>query len=459
MDRNFVNLNINPCKQCMPLGAATAFKGIEGSIMLLHGSQGCSTYIRRHMAAHYNEPVDIASSSMTEKGTVYGGSENMKKALKNIIKQYNPQMIGVATTCLAETIGEDIKRIKDEFVEENQNFLEMVNLENIVSVQTPGYGGTQYEGYYRTVRALINTLAEKNQKEELFNIICPNISPSEVREIKRIFDLFQMSYVIIPDVSDTLDGAYKENFTKIPEGGTKLSDIKKMGNSKLTIEIGNCIEKDYSSGELLKEKFEIPYINLPLPIGYKNTKEFLKVLQELSGKEIPQELKKAEGRYIDAIIDAHKHASEGRAVIYGEPELVYSYTKFCIENGIIPVISATGSKNPVIKELYEDIKNKFNEETFIFHDTDFQTIQEKAVEVGANILIGNSDGKFVSEKTGIPQVRMGFPIHDRIGGQRIMHLFYEGGMRLLDEIVNTLLEKKYTDYREKMFNKYYKGVE
>ena len=40
-----------------------------------------------------------------------------------------------------------------------------------------------------------------------------------------------------------------------------------------------------------------------------------------------------------------------------------------------------------------------------------------------------------------------------------MHLFYEGGMRLLDEIVNTLLEKKYTDYREKMFNKYYKGVE
>jgi nitrogenase molybdenum-iron protein NifN len=155
----------------------------------------------------------------------------------------------------------------------------------------------------------------------------------------------------------------------------------------------------------------------------------------------------------------NKHASEGRAVIYGEPELVYSYTKFCIENGIIPVISATGSKNPVIKELYEDIKNKFNEETFIFHDTDFQTIQEKAVEVGANILIGNSDGKFVSEKTGIPQVRMGFPIHDRIGGQRIMHLFYEGGMRLLDEIVNTLLEKKYTDYREKMFNKYYKGVE
>lgn len=163
-NRNLVNLNINPCNQCMPLGAATAFKGVEGSIMLLHGSQGCSTYIRRHMAAHYNEPIDIASSSMTEKGTVYGGSDNMKKALKNIIKQYNPKIIGVATTFLAETIGEDIKRITEEFLEENKGFLEVVNLEKIVSVKTPGYGGTQYEGYYATIKSLVDTLAEKKGK-------------------------------------------------------------------------------------------------------------------------------------------------------------------------------------------------------------------------------------------------------------------------------------------------------
>ena len=61
-----VNLNTNPCKMCMPMGAATAFYGIKDCITILHGSQGCATYIRRHMATHYNEPVDIASSSLTE---------------------------------------------------------------------------------------------------------------------------------------------------------------------------------------------------------------------------------------------------------------------------------------------------------------------------------------------------------------------------------------------------------
>jgi nitrogenase molybdenum-iron protein NifN len=38
--RNYVNLNVNPCKMCMPMGAALAFKGIENSILLLLAHKG-----------------------------------------------------------------------------------------------------------------------------------------------------------------------------------------------------------------------------------------------------------------------------------------------------------------------------------------------------------------------------------------------------------------------------------
>lgn len=457
--RSFVNLNINPCNQCMPLGAATAFKGIEGAIMLLHGSQGCSTYIRRHMAVHYNEPIDIASSSMTEEGTVYGGSANMKRALKNIIKQYNPKIIGISTTCLAETIGEDIKGIAYEFLEENESFLEVVNLEKVVTVKTPGYGGTQYEGYYAAIKALVEELAEKNASEDKINVLMPNVSPAEVREIKRVLKAFELDCNILPDVSETLDAPFSENFSKIPLGGTSIEEIAAMGNAKLTIEIGQCIEENMSAGIILREKFGIPLVGLPLPLGYKNTKKIMETLSEIANKPIPEEFVKAEGRYIDAAIDGHKHAAEGRAVVFGEPDLAYSYTEFCLENGIIPVVTATGSANRTIKKFHRDLKKNFDEELFFFEDTDFQTIQETVAGKNINILIGNSDGKFVAEKTGIPLLRMGFPIHDRIGGQRIMHLFYEGGMKLLDDIINTILDKKYSLYRETMFEKYYKGVD
>ena len=97
--RNFKNLNVNPCKMCMPMGAMLAIKGIENSMPIIHGSQGCSTYIRRHMAGHFNEPIDIASTSINERGTVYGGEENLIKGIENVIKVYEPEIIGIATTC------------------------------------------------------------------------------------------------------------------------------------------------------------------------------------------------------------------------------------------------------------------------------------------------------------------------------------------------------------------------
>ena len=37
-------------------------------------------------------------------------------------------------------------------------------------------------------------------------------------------------------------------------------------------------------------------------------------------------------------------------------------------------------------------------------------------------------------------VRCGFPIHDRIGGHRILHLGYRGALNLFERICNALME-------------------
>jgi len=48
-------VNENQCQSCMPLGGVIAFKGIENAMVLVHGSQGCSTYMRLTSIEHYNE--------------------------------------------------------------------------------------------------------------------------------------------------------------------------------------------------------------------------------------------------------------------------------------------------------------------------------------------------------------------------------------------------------------------
>lgn len=60
--------------------------------------------MRRYIISHYNEPIDIASSSLSEKHAVYGGGPNLKLGLTNVARKYKPQLIGIATTCLTETI-------------------------------------------------------------------------------------------------------------------------------------------------------------------------------------------------------------------------------------------------------------------------------------------------------------------------------------------------------------------
>jgi len=451
-NRNFVNLNINPCKMCMPMGAVMALKGIENCMMILHGSQGCSTYIRRYMAEHFNEPIDIASSSLNEEGTVYGGEGNLKKGLKNLIRLYSPKIIGVLTTCLAETIGEDIKRITAEFAAE-----EGLDENVVIPISTPGYGGTQFEGYFAALTEIVKALVKEAAPNKKINVVASGLSPGDVRNIKSIMDSFNIDYILLPDVSDTLDAPYSKEFRRIPAGGTKLEDIKKMAGAAATIEMGLTVPENLSPGQYLLQAYNIPLYKCTLPIGIKNTDMFINMLSEITGMTMPYKMKEERGRLIDGMIDSHKYNAEGRAVIYGEPEFCFALTGLCLENGIKPVLICTGAQNNKLKELLHI--SGMEEKPLILDDTDFQTIQKYSVELKANILIGNSEGKVITEKEGIPLVRVGFPIHDRVGGQRLVHTGYNGSMRLLDDITNTLLENKYGKYRQDMLDKYYKRPE
>ncbi|PKM47770.1 MAG: nitrogenase [Firmicutes bacterium HGW-Firmicutes-8] len=440
----------NPCTMCMPMGGILPFKGVAQSMVILHGSQGCATYMRRHIAEHFNEPIDVASSSLNEKGTVYGGEKNLKSGLDNLLKLYNPSLIGVLTTCLAETIGEDTDMITAQYLQERglTDF-------PIVTVPTPGYGGSDFEGYWLAAKRIISALACKTKKHGKINVIIPNISPADIREIKRILLLMKTDFTLFPDFSDTLDSAFVRPYQKIPNGGTEKDDISAMPGAAATVQLSLTVTDTNSPGIYLEREFGIPLYNLPIPTGIGNTDLFINALKEITGAEIPPVLHQERGRLLDCMIDSHKYNFAGRSVIFGDPELVYAVTKTCIENGIFPVVVATGGKASNLKRLLQPHLVECPIETQILSETDFAQIRVKSMETGANIAIGHSDGRYLTEKEGIPLVRIGFPIHDRVGGQRLLSVGYTGTAIFLDRLTNTLLENKYKNYRRSMYEKHY----
>ena len=433
----------NACKLCKPLGACLAFKGIEGTVPYLHGSQGCATYMRRYIISHYNEPIDIASSSLSEKHAVYGGGPNLKMGLTNVTKKYRPQMIGIATTCLTETIGDDVGMYLDEYLKETA---EAGNLPDFINVSTPSYSGTHMEGFHGALHQVVVQRSEGGPEIENINLLPGFISSADYRLLREIMDDFGLSFTMLPDLSETMDGPARLEYEKVPSGGTPLSSIKAMGRSRATLEFGRTLDDRHSGGYVLQKKFGVANHRLGMPIGIGETDRFFDLLCTLSNKPVPEKYGEQRGRLVDAYVDGHKYVFGKKAIVYGEEDLVVGMSAFLAEIGIFPVLCASGGTSGRLAEAIANVTgNILQKQPEIHEGMDFFDISEMAEALQPDLLVGHSKGYPLARKLNIPLIRVGFPIHDRVGGQRILHLGYSGAQQLFDTITNELIAKKQAD--------------
>jgi len=438
-DAPFVSTT-NACKLCTPLGAALAFRGIEGAIPFLHGSQGCATYMRRYIISHFREPMDIASSALGEKQAVFGGGPNLKKGILNVMEKYGATMVGVASTCLTETIGDDMPRLVHEFKKEFAD----LPLPAIVTVSTPSYSGTHMAGWHAAVAATVEQLADpETPVHDGINVLPGLVSPEDIRHLKDIFEDFGIKAAILPDISDTLDGPALLDYEKIPKGGTPLSAIRTMSGAKATLEMGRVLGLAESAGHVLERRFGVPRISLGLPMGIRETDALFDALTDVSGRPTPARYVRERGRYVDALVDGHKYISGKRAVVYGEEDLVVGLTAFLAEIGVHPVLVATGGRDKRFKAAVADaIGDLVPEMPAIREGVDFFEIAAEAKDLAPDLMVGHSKGYRYAREWDVPLIRVGFPIHDRFGGQRLRHVAYGGAQAMFDRIVNAVLGRK-----------------
>ena len=449
--KNFTSTR-NACKLCTPLGACLAYRGVEGCVPFLHGSQGCATYIRRYLISHFREPMDIASSNFHEDAAIFGGSKNFTQGALNITRQYQPQLIGAATTCLSETIGEDMPRLLNELRESHGDAAAP-----LVHASTASYRGTHIDGFHSAVRELVEQLAVgvhasacsqhklklELQPESLPIALFPGmVSSADLRHLKEICTDFNLPFTLLPDYSETMDGATWSEYQKIQSGGTPIADIRALGSARASLEFGRVLNGAKTGGTVLLNKFAIPRHLLGLPIGIRESDVLFNTLAQIAGCDIPLKYQRERGRLVDSLIDGHKYVFEKRAVIYGEEDLVTGLATFLSEMGVVPVLCASGGRSGKLESSLRTAAPLLPAETLVKEGFDFAEIAEIAPDLKPDFLIGSSKGYLLARKLNVPLIRVGFPIHDRIGGQRVLHLGYRGAQELYDRIVNALLEVK-----------------
>jgi nitrogenase molybdenum-iron protein beta chain len=403
-----------------------ALFGVHAAVPLVHGSQGCTAYPMRMFNRHFGELVQVAVSSLGEDASVFGGKKNLVASIKNVIARRHPELIGVITTCLSETIGDDI----DGIIREG-NFEDS----KVVPIHTPSYVGSHVTGYDNALKALVTSLSvelDSDNVNDRLDIVPGMVNPGDVLEIKQMLDSMNVSHTILSDISETLNAPLMLPKPPFPRGGTPVGAIEDCANARGVISL--CEHAGGSAAVFLKGKYGMAADTI-CPVGVANTDRFLDAVCGMTGAEIPYSLEQERGRLIDAMVDVHMKTCGKRAAIFADPDIALALAEFVTELGMEPVIVSSSTAS---RKFLQKAKSVTDGE--ILNGRDLYELQRAVKDKEVDILFGNTKCTPIAKDEDVAFVRCGFPVYDRVGYHRYGIMGYHGGIYLTDMITNAILE-------------------
>lgn len=416
---------VNPLKQSQTLGATLAFLGLKGMIPLVHGSQGCTAFAKVVLVRHFREAIPLSTTAMTEVSTILGGEDNVEQAILTLVEKVNPEIIGLCTTGLTETRGDDMEQILRDFRKSHPHLNELP----ILLVSSPDFKGALQDGYAAAVESMVRELPQKGEiKASQVNILMSSaFTPGDLQEVKEIVSAFGLTPILVPDLSASLDGHLDDSWSPITGGGTTLKQLREMGSSAFTIAIGESMR---GAAEILDKRFAIPYELFTELTGLDAVDNFLQALSDLSGVSVPEKYRRQRRQLQDAMLDTHFFFGRKRVSLALEPDQLYTTANFMQSMGAEIQAAVTTTRSPLLEKLPL-------EKVIIGDLEDFEQ-----VATGSDLLIGNSNVKTVARKLNIPLYRQGIPIFDRLGIGQFNKVGYRGTMRILFDIGNVFLEQE-----------------
>jgi nitrogenase molybdenum-iron protein NifN len=416
---------VNPLKMSPSIGAALAFLGVDNSMPLLHGSQGCTSFGLVLFVRHFREAIPMQTTAMSEVATVLGGFDNLEQALVNIAERTHPTLIGICTTGISEIKGDDLT-----------GFLKLIRANNpklngiaLVDVSTPDFQGTFQDGWAAAVTRMIEELVEVPQFEARLsrrvNVLpgC-HITPGDIDELRDIFEAFSLDPFFLPDLSGSLDGHIPTEFTPTSLGGISVEQIRRMNSACWTVAIG---EQMRGAAITLEHQTGVPYKLFGRLTGLAANDELMGFLSEISGVPVPKKYRRQRSQLIDAMLDGHFHFGGKRVAVAAEPDLLFAMSHWLHEMGCKIQAAITTAASPVLESVPID-------EVLV---GDLEDLELRSA--GADLLFTHSHGRQAAERLQIPLFRIGIPVFDRLGPGQQVTVGYRGTRNLIFDVGNLLM--------------------
>ncbi|NJD90501.1 MAG: bifunctional nitrogenase iron-molybdenum cofactor biosynthesis protein NifEN, partial [Geobacter sp.] len=166
----------------------------------------------------------------------------------------------------------------------------------------------------------------------------------------------------------------------------------------------------------------IPAYGFTSIIGLAECDRLMATLATISGREIPEKQRRWRSRLMDAMVDCHYQFGLKKVALALEGDLLKSMTRFLAGMGCEIQVAIAATRVRGLDQLPCD-------NIFV---GDLEDLENSAK--GSDLLVANSNGRQAAARLGgIPLLRAGLPVFDRLGAHQKMYVGYRGTMNLVFE--------------------------
>ena len=403
------DLCVDPLNPCPPIGAMYATFGVHAALPLSHGASGCCRFQRMEISKHFQKTVRVPSSLLRDRAATFGGESELREAVGNAFRLYDPDVIVVHTTCLSETIGDDVEGMMAS--------VDVPDGKAVAWASTPGYAGSHLLGYDATAAAIIDQLAAPAAGAAFYRgarsvALVPGwMNPVDVDEAARYASAFFGDVLVAPDVRGVFDMRTDDDPRRYARGGATRETLSRMPSCACGIALGEEATAR-SSAALGRALGTRPVRRLGLPVGISATDAYIATLAELSGAPAPEWLACERRQAVDRMLGLADALYGLRAAIVCDADLAVGLASLCADAGIDVVCAAVGDARPDFERRVREA-GRMAEDSLALSGVDRLQVEDALADASVDIVLGDTRNKRLAARLGAPLVRVGFPVVDR----------------------------------------------
>ncbi|MHB9294659.1 nitrogenase molybdenum-iron protein alpha chain [Pillotina sp. SPG140] len=443
------------CQFTLSLGMLNT---LLNTVVIVHGPIGCGFWstggigstrtLKRLRDPAQNSTVWI-STNLDESDVISGGEKKLREAVLYADKEWRPEAIVVAGSCVPALIGDDVDTVLEQIKKDVSADLVAVNCEGFKTKLM----ATAYDAVYN---GILKTLSKKKIERE--SLVVPNVLDDILWKYRKehtvnVFNVGSMGRSDELELQRLLN-ALELNVNFLP-CYSRPSDFRRVLDAALNVSI--CGTHDDYYVQHMYDEYKIPYLIDTMPIGRKATGRWLmNIAKHFNIEEKAALLIEKEDAALDSALAPYREALKGkRAYVSGGEIRIFVTAELVMDLGMEIAGLKSHHIDQFIKPVMEDLN--VSDDTYINIASQHPFEQANLIrKLKPDVILMHAGGGNVTAKHGLPVLPLFSPANSYMGYQGAFEVAY----RLKRLLLNSQFNKNMHQYRPLPYQKswYHKEV-